>query len=75
MPAHAVYDEGVVEALPVAIRTEPEYRRLLRIAASLMEKPDESVSESEILSGKRAISKAQARQLAGFFRVTVDLFL
>jgi HTH-type transcriptional regulator/antitoxin HigA len=30
---------------------------------------------SEILSGKRAISKTQAKQLAAFFRVAVDLFL
>ena len=30
---------------------------------------------SEILSGKRSISKAQANELAGFFRVPVDLFL
>lgn len=30
---------------------------------------------SEILSGKRSISKAQARQLAELFQVPVDLFL
>jgi hypothetical protein len=30
---------------------------------------------SEILSGKRGISKTQARQLAELFRVPVDLFL
>ena len=30
---------------------------------------------SEILSGKRAISKAQARKLAEFFHVSVDLFI
>ena len=30
---------------------------------------------SEILNGKRGISKAHARQLAEFFRVPVDLFL
>lgn len=30
---------------------------------------------SEILSGKRSISKAQARQLAELLRVPVDLFL
>ena len=30
---------------------------------------------SEILSGKRAISKAHAKQLAEFFKVTVDLFI
>lgn len=30
---------------------------------------------SEILSGKRGISKVQARQLAELFRVPVDLFL
>ncbi len=30
---------------------------------------------SEILSGERSISKAQAKKLAEFFRVSVDLFL
>jgi len=30
---------------------------------------------SEILSGKRAISKAQAKKLAGFFHVAADLFI
>jgi HTH-type transcriptional regulator/antitoxin HigA len=30
---------------------------------------------SEILSGKRSISKAQAKRLAEFFRVPADLFL
>ena len=30
---------------------------------------------SEILSGKRGISKTQARQLADLFRVPIDLFL
>jgi HTH-type transcriptional regulator/antitoxin HigA len=116
--------------LPVAIRTEEEYKRLLSAAAALMERPEEEISEeegrrlemlsilideyenrahplpkaephrmlaylleeksmkpsdlwtilpksrvSEILSGKRGISKAQARQLAELLRVPVDLFL
>ena len=30
---------------------------------------------SEILSGKRAISKAQAKKLAAFFHVPIDLFI
>jgi HTH-type transcriptional regulator/antitoxin HigA len=30
---------------------------------------------SEILSGKRAISKAQAKRLAGFLHVPIDLFI
>jgi HTH-type transcriptional regulator/antitoxin HigA len=30
---------------------------------------------TEILSGRRSISKAQAKRLAGFFRVPIDLFL
>jgi HTH-type transcriptional regulator/antitoxin HigA len=116
--------------LPVVIRSGAEHRRLLAAAASLMEKPDDEISEeegrllellgilideyetrahplpqaephkmlahllqekgmkpsdlwpilpksrvSEILSGKRAISKAQAKQLAELLRVPVDLFL
>jgi HTH-type transcriptional regulator/antitoxin HigA len=124
------YRKLLGETLPVAIRTGKEYRRLLRAAADLMEKPDEETSEeegrllellgilideyenrvhplpkaephrmlaylleeknmkpsdlwavlpksrvSEILSGKRGISKAQARDLADLFRVPVDLFI
>jgi HTH-type transcriptional regulator/antitoxin HigA len=116
--------------LPVVIRTQADYDRLLAAAAALMEKPDAEISEeegrllellgilieeyenrahplpsakphkmlaylleekkmrasdlwtvlpksrvSEILSGKRGISKAQARQLAELFRVPVELFL
>ena len=30
---------------------------------------------SEVLNGKRGISKAQAKKLANFFRVPVDLFI
>ena len=30
---------------------------------------------SEVVNGKRAISKAQARKLAEFFHVSVDLFI
>ena len=30
---------------------------------------------SEILSGKRGVSKAQAKNLSAFFHVPVDLFL
>jgi len=118
------------ETLPVVIHTETEYRRLLRAAAQIMERPDEEVGEeegrllemlamlieeyedrrhplpqtephkmlsyllgekgmkpsdllkvlpksriSEILNGKRGISKAQAKQLAALFRVPVELFL
>ncbi len=124
------YRELLDMTLPVAIRTEEEYHRLLGAAAALMEKPDDEISEeegrllellsilideyetrahplpkaephkmlaylleekdmkpsdlwsvlpksrvSEILSGKRSISKAQAKQLAELLRVPVDLFL
>lgn len=124
------YRELLDVTLPVAIRTEEEYQRLLGAAAALMQKPDDEISEeegrllemlsvlideyenrahplpkaephkmlaylleeknvkpselwtilpksrvSEILNGKRSISKAQARQLAGLLRVPVDLFL
>ena len=117
-------------ALPVAIRTEEEYHRLLGAAAGLMEKPEDEISEeegrllellgipieeyenrahplpkskphkmlayllqeknmkpsdlwtvlpksrvSEILNGKRRISKTQAKQLAELLRVPVDLFV
>ena len=117
-------------SLPVAIRTEEEYHRLLGAAAGLMEKPEDKISEeegrllellsilieeyenrahplpkskphkmlayllqeknmkpsdlwtvlpksrvSEILNGKRGISKTQAKQLAELLRVPVDLFV
>ena len=116
--------------LPVAIRTEAEYHRLLGAAAALMDKREDEMSEeegrllellgilideyenrahplpkaephkmlayllqeknmkpsdlwtilpksraSEILNGKRGISKAQARQLAELLRVPVELFV
>src|ERR1700692_2000960 len=116
--------------LPVAIRTEGEYHRLLGAAAALMDKPEDEMSEeegrllellsilideyqnrahplpkakphkmlayllkeknmkpsdlwtvlpksrvSEILNGKRSISKTQARKLADLLRVPVDLFV
>ena len=124
------YRELLDVTLPVAIRTEEEYHRLLNAAAALMEKQESEISQeegrllemlsilideyenrahplpkaephkmlaylleekdmkpsdlwmilpksrvSEILSGKRSISKAQARQLAELLRVPVDLFL
>lgn len=124
------YRELLDVTLPVAIRTEEDYHRLLGAAATIMEKPEDAISEeegrllellsilideyenrahplpkaephkmlaylleekdmrpsdlwtilpksrvSEILSGKRSISKTQAKQLAGLFRVPVDLFL
>lgn len=124
------YRKLLDEALPVAIRTEGEYRRLLGAAREILEKSEDQISEeegrllellsilieeyegrahpfpkakphkmlafllkeksmkpsdlwtvlpksrvSEILSGKRAISKAQAKQLAELFRVPVDLFV
>lgn len=124
------YRELLDVILPVAIRTEEEYHRLLNAAASLMEKQEAEISEeegrllemlsilideyenrahplpkaephrmlaylleekdmkpsdlgtilpksrvSEILSGKRGVSKVQAKQLAGLLRVPVDLFL
>lgn len=124
------YRELLDVTLPVAIRTQEEYHRLLNAAAGLMEKQEADISEeegrllellsilideyenrahplpkaephkmlayllkekdmkpsdlwtilpksrvSEILNGKRSISKAQARQLAELLRVPVDLFL
>jgi HTH-type transcriptional regulator/antitoxin HigA len=124
------YRNLLVEALPVAIRTEEEHHRLLGAAAGLMEKPEGEISEeegrllellsilieeyenrahplpksephkmlayllqeknmkpsdlwtvlpksrvSEILNGKRSISKTQAKQLAELLRVPADLFL
>lgn len=41
------YRELLDATLPVAIRTEEEYHRLLDAAAGLMEKPDDEISEEE----------------------------
>jgi len=123
------YRKLIGQALPVVVRTDAEYRRLLAIVEQIMEKPEEEIVEeegrllellgvliedyegranplpvtqphkmlahlleekgmsasdlwrvlpksrvSEIPNGKRGISKAQAKQLAGFFRVPVELF-
>jgi HTH-type transcriptional regulator/antitoxin HigA len=124
------YRKLLDEALPVAIRAEEEYRRLLGVVAGLMEKPEEEISEeegrllemlsilieeyenrahplpktkphkmlayllkeknmkpsdlwtvlpksrvSEILNGKRGISKTQAKQLAELLHVPINLFM
>ena len=124
------YQKLLDNALPVVIRTEDEYRRLLGAVERMMERAEEEVTEeegrlqellsvliedyedrvhplpkttphkmlaylldergmkprdlwsilpksrvSEVLGGKRSISKVQAKQLAEFFRVPVDLFL
>jgi HTH-type transcriptional regulator/antitoxin HigA len=124
------YRELLDETLPVVIRTDEEYQRLLRAAAQLMEKPEPVITEeegrllemlsmlieeyedrvhplpkaephkmlnyvlhekqlkpsdlwailpksrvSEILNGKRGISKAQAKGLAEMLHLPVDLFL
>jgi HTH-type transcriptional regulator / antitoxin HigA len=124
------YQSLLDEALPVVIRTEEEYQRLLRATSRLMEKPEPEITEeegrllemlsmlveeyedrvhplpktdphkmlnhllqekqlkpsdlwdilpksrvSEILSGKRGISKAQAKQLAQLLHVPIELFL
>ena len=41
------YRELLDVTLPVAIRTEQEYRRLLGATAALMEKPEDKISEEE----------------------------
>ena len=124
------YRKLLSRALPVVVRTDAEYRHLLRIVEQIMKKPEEEIGEeegrllellgvliegyedrthplpvtqphkmlahlleekgmvasdlwsvlpksrvSEILNGKRGISKAQAKQLAALFRVPVELFL
>jgi HTH-type transcriptional regulator/antitoxin HigA len=124
------YRKLLSRALPVVVRTDAEYRHLLRIVEQIMKKPEEEIGEeegrllellgvliegyedrthplpvtqphkmlahlleekgmvasdlwsvlpksrvSEILNGKRGISKVQAKQLAELFRVPVELFL
>jgi HTH-type transcriptional regulator / antitoxin HigA len=125
------YQKLVGKALPVVIRSGKEYRRLMKAAEELINRPEEDLSPeegrllellsmlledyenrvkpplpktdpgkmlaylleerglrsadlvavmpksrvSEIVGGKRAISKEQAKGLAEFFRVPVELFL
>ena len=124
------YQRLLGKALPVVIHSEREYRRLMEVAAELIEKPEEKLKAeegrllellsmlleeyedrvrplpktdpgkmlsylleerglkvtdlaavlpksrvSEIVSGRRAISKEQAKGLAELFHVPVDLFL
>ena len=124
------YQKLLEKSLPMVIRTETEYTRLLRITEALMGKAEEEITEeegrllellsmvieeyedrvhplpktepyqmlayllkercmtpsalwtvlpksrvSEILNGKRGISKSQAKQLAQLFRVPVEVFL
>jgi HTH-type transcriptional regulator/antitoxin HigA len=124
------YQKLLGRVLPVVIRSESEYGRLLKAAEELIEAPENELSAeegrllellsmlieeyedrvrplpktdpgkmlvyllgerglkpadlaavlpksrvSEIVAGKRAISKEQAKALAEFFNVPVDLFL
>src|SRR3954453_16252385 len=124
------YQKLLSDALPVIIRRDAEYRRLLKPAEHRMERPEDEFTEeegrllellatlveeyedrahplpngnpsqmlahllkekamkpsdlrsvlpksrvSEIMNGKRSISKAQAKALAELFRVPVELFL
>jgi HTH-type transcriptional regulator / antitoxin HigA len=124
------YQRLLGKALPVVIRSESEYRRLMKAAEELIDTPEEELTAeegrllellsmlleeyedrtrplpkadpgkmlahllkeralkpgdlaalmpksrvSEIVAGKRAISKDQAKRLAEFFHVPVELFL
>jgi HTH-type transcriptional regulator/antitoxin HigA len=124
------YGRLLAEALPAAIETEAENRRMIAIADRLMDKPDRTPEEtrllkliatlcqdfesrfynvgegvtpegiladlmaerglkqvdllpifgsrsvvSEVLSGKRGITKKQVKSLAEFFHVSPELFI
>jgi HTH-type transcriptional regulator/antitoxin HigA len=124
------YQKLLDRALPVVIRSETEYRRLMKAVEELIEMPEQKLTAeegrllellsmlleeyedrvrplpktdpgkmlahlleerglkaadlaailpksrvSEIVGGRRAISKDQAKGLAEFFRVPVELFL
>ena len=73
------------------IRTEPEHAQLTASLIALDERdvlsPEEDAlaevltllieegAATEVLSGRRFISKAQAKRLAEFFHVPIDLFI
>lgn len=124
------YQKLIGKALPVVIRTEDDYRRMMNVVGELIEKSEAKLTLeegrllellsmlleeyeirshplpktdpgkmlahlieergltptalapvlpksriSEIVSGKRGISKEQAKGLAEFFRVPIELFL
>jgi hypothetical protein len=73
----SVYAELLARSLPRPIRTEAEHTRLTASLLALDEREDLSPEEealAEVLSGRRSISKAQAKRLAEFFHVPIDLF-
>jgi HTH-type transcriptional regulator/antitoxin HigA len=51
-------------------QTEPH-----KMVAFLLEQRGQSSNDLELLSGRRSISKEQAKRLAQFFRIRADVFL
>lgn len=66
------YPIGKAEPV-VTLRSLMEQRNLRQV--DLIPIFGASSTASAVLAGKRAISKAQAKKLAAFFRVPADLFL
>jgi antitoxin component HigA of HigAB toxin-antitoxin module len=62
-----------------AIESEEEFDRMVAAVEALMDKGESNLSTrgrvSEVLNGKRAISKEQAKKLALLFRVSAALFI
>jgi len=75
---NSVYAKLLAKSLPRPIRTEAEHERATEMLLELDERDDlspEREALAEVLSGRRSISKSQARRLAEFFQVPVDLFI
>ena len=82
------YARVLAKVLPRVITTDEEHERLLAEVEKLMEKSENAGLclmvlpifksrgyVSDVINAKRAISKAHARQLAEFFKVSASLFI
>ncbi len=61
-----VYAELLAKSLPRPVRTETSARIAERLLA---------LATTEVLSGRRSISKTQAKRLAEYFHVPIDIFV
>lgn len=60
------YRELLDVTLPVAIRTEEDYHRLLSAAATIVEKPEDEISESVTLLPPSAKVEGEWRRCDGY---------
>ncbi len=81
----SVYAKLLARSLPRPIHSEAEHARVLQNLLAMDERGlkhkdswpilGNKGAASEVLSGRRSISKAQAKRLAEFFQVPLNLFI